>query len=58
MSTLLEDTDYCVKQYRCDLSIYLMTVLSTSYATIMYLEINSPSNGNIVFDGLNAIVKT
>ena len=34
-SILLKDTSACAKQYRCDLDIYLMTVLSSSYVIIM-----------------------
>ena len=34
MSTVWGDTDGCDKQYRCVLDIYLMNVLSSSYAII------------------------
>ena len=40
-------------QYICDLVIYLMTVLSSSYGIITDLERNAPVNGNNVVDGLN-----
>ena len=53
MSTVWEDTDGCAKQYRCDLAVYLMTVLSTSYGIIMNLIINIPVHGNNVVDELN-----
>ena len=35
----------------------LMTVLSSSYDTIMDCRINAPGHGNDVFDELNAIYK-
>ena len=57
MSTLWEDTNGCAKQYMCDLGIYLMNVLSSSYVIIMDISINSTCNGNNVFDGLNATGK-
>ena len=57
MSTLWEDTDGCAKQYRYDLDIYLMTVLSSSYGILILDAINSPGHGNNVFDGLNATDK-
>ena len=55
MSKVWEDTDGRVKQYRCSLYIYLMTVLSYSYGVIMYFTINSPGHGKNVVDGLNAM---
>ena len=54
MSTEWEDTDGCAKQYRCDLDIYLMTNLSSSYGIIMDFVINSPGHGKNVVDLLNA----
>ena len=35
MSTVWENTDGYANQYRCDLSVYLMTMLSSSYVIIM-----------------------
>ena len=57
ISTVWEDTDGCVKQYRCALDIYLITVLSSSYGIITDLTINAPGHGNNVVDGLNATEK-
>ena len=57
MSTVLEDTDRCAKQYRCALAIYLMTVFSSSYGIIMDRAINAPGHGNNVVDGLNTTDK-
>ena len=50
MSTILEDTDGCANQYRCDLVVYLMDVLSSLYIIITYHQINSPGRVNIVVD--------
>ena len=40
MSKVWEDTAGCANKYRCNLDIYLMTVLSSSYGIIMDLAIN------------------
>ena len=52
-STVWEYTDDCENQYMCALSIYLMTVLSSSYGVIMDRAINAPVHGKNVVDGLN-----
>ena len=57
MSTVWEDTDGCAKKYRCALTIYLMTLLSSSYGIIMDHAMNPPGHGNNVVDGLNATDK-
>ena len=57
MSTVWEDTDGCANKYRCALTIYLMTVLSSSYGIIMYHAMNPPGHGKNVVDGLNATDK-
>ena len=57
MSTVWEDIDGCENQYRCDLSIYLMTVLSSSYSIIMDLAMNAPCHGNNFIYGLNTTGK-
>ena len=54
MSTVWEDTDGCANQYRCDLPIYLMHLLSSSCGIMMYRAINAPVNGKNFVDGLNA----
>ena len=54
MSIVWEDVDVCAKKYRCDLDIYLMTVLSYSYGIIMHRAINSPGHVNNVADVINA----
>ena len=53
MSTVWEDTNGFAKQYRCDLSIYLRTVLPSSYGFIMDCAINALGHRNNAFDGLN-----
>ena len=57
ISTVWEDTYGCDKQYRCGLSIYLMTVLSSSYGIIKDSVINVTGHGNNVVDGINATEK-
>ena len=57
MSTLWEDTSGCAKQYRFDLAIYLITLLSFSYGIITDLAINAPVNVNNIFDGFHAMDK-
>ena len=54
ISTVRENTDGCPKKYRCDLDIYLMTVLSSSYDIILDRAINAPGHGNKeLFEGTN-----
>ena len=53
VSTAWEDTDDCVKQYRCVLAVYLITVLSSLYVIIMDCTINAPVHGDNVVGGLN-----
>ena len=57
MSIVWGDTNGCAKKYRCELDIYLMTVLSYSYGIIMDRAINAPVHGNNVVDGINATDK-
>ena len=57
MSTVWEAINGCAKQYRCDLALQLMTVLSSSYDIIMDIKINTPVHGNNVVDGLNTTYK-
>ena len=52
-----EDTYCCANQYVCDLAIYLMTVLSSSYSIIMDCANNAPGHGKNIFDGLNEMTK-
>ena len=54
MSTVLEETAGCAKQFMCDLTIHLMTVLSSLYKTIMDRAIIAPDYGNNSVDGNNA----
>ena len=54
---IMGTTNGFAKKYMCDLAIYLMTVLPSSFCIIMDRAINSPVNVNIVVDGLNATDK-
>ena len=57
VSILWEDTNGYANKYRCDLSIYLITVLSSSYGIIMNPAINEPGHGKSIVDVLNAADK-
>ena len=58
MSTVWEDTGGCYKQYRCDLDIYLIPLLSSSYGIIIDRAINTPDHVKNVVDGLNTTEKS
>ena len=57
MSTVWENTYGCANKYRCDLAVYLMTMLSSSYGIIIYCSMNAPGHGKNDVDGINATVK-
>ena len=57
VSIVWEDTNCCAKKNRCDLGIYLMSVLSSSHGIIIYRAIHAPGHGNNVADILNATEK-
>ena len=57
MSTVWDDIDGFSKQYRCALTIYLMTVLSSSYDIIIHHAINAPVHENNLVYGINATDK-
>ena len=57
ISIVWEDTNICSKEYRCDLDIFIMNVLSSSYGIITDRAINPPGHGKNVVDGLNATYK-
>ena len=50
-------TNGCATQYMCDLAIYLMTVLSSSYGIIMNRAIDVLGHGKNFIDGINATDK-
>ena len=49
----MEDTDGYAKQYRCNLDIYFMTLLSSLYGIIMDNSVNAPGHGNNAVDSIN-----
>ena len=57
ISTVWEYTNGCAKKNRCDLAVYLLTMLSYSYGIIIYHTINAPGHGNNFIDRLNATDK-
>ena len=52
-----DQTDGCAKQYRCSISYYLMSYLSTSYQLVLDRAMNTPGNEKDVVDGFNAVKK-
>ena len=50
-------TDGCAKQYRCSISYYLMSYLSTSYQIVLDRDVDTPGHGKYVVDGFNAVQK-
>ena len=48
VSKVEEVTNGCAKQYICDLAIYLMTVLSSSYFITMDRSVNTPGHGKML----------
>ena len=57
LSIVWKDTCGYTKQYKCDLTIYLMTLFSYLYGIIMNHEINAPVNVKNVVGGINATNK-
>ena len=57
MSTIWENTDGCVEQYRCASALYLMSVMSQYYSVIIDRGISATGHGKEVVDGLNDIAK-
>ena len=56
-STIWDNKDGCAYQYRCANALYLLSMLSHSYNTVIYRGVGSPGNGKDVVDGLNATNK-
>ena len=56
-STMWDDTDGCMKQYRSGNAMFLLSVLAAEYSIIVDRAIGAPSHGKDVVDGLNATDK-
>ena len=52
-----DQTDGCAKQYRCSISYYLMSYLSTSYKIVLDRAVDTPGHGKYVVDGFNVVQK-
>ena len=52
-----DQTDGCAKQYRCSITYYLMSYLSTSYQIVLDRAVYTPGHGKDVVDGFNAVQK-
>ena len=57
LSTIWENTDGCVEQYRCATALYLMSFLSQFHSIIFDRGISAPGHGKEVVDGINTIDK-
>ena len=51
------NTDGCSEQYRCDSTLYFMSVMLQCYSGIIYQDISEPVHGKDLVDGLNAVDK-
>ena len=57
-STLQEEIDGCVNQYRCSFAVYFMVIFSLmTLETIIYRTIGAPGHGKDIVDCINAIDK-
>ena len=54
MSSIWEDINICDKKFGCDLDIYFLAVLSSSYGIIMDFATNAHGRDNNVIDVINA----
>ena len=55
--TMCDQTDGCVKQYRCSIAYYLMSYLSASYQIVLDRAVDTPGYGKYVVGGFNAVQK-
>ena len=55
--TIWDQTDGCANQYRCSISYYLMSYLSTSYQIVLDRAVDTPGHRKDVADGFNAFQK-
>ena len=53
--TIWDQTDGCVKQYRCSIAYFMMSYLSTSYQIVLDRDVDTPGHGKDVVDGFNAV---
>ena len=52
-SNIWEDTYGCADQYRCEISLYLFSLLANAFKIVIDLEIGAPDHRNVFVDGLN-----
>ena len=57
LSTIWENTDGCVEQYRCAFELNIKSVMLQCYSVIIDSGITSPGHGKEVVDGINVIYK-
>ena len=56
-SIVWEETYGCAKQYICELEVYFMKTVSSTFKIIIDSKISSPVHGKYVVIGLNSIYK-
>ena len=57
LTTVLNNTDGCAKQYRCEYAIYLLSCIALEYCIIIDRTVGATDHGKYVVDGLNYIDK-
>ena len=50
---IYDNTDVCIKQYRCANELWILSVLSFTYKVVIYRYINAPGHGRRKTDGIN-----
>ena len=53
LTTMLDDTDGCAKQYHCASYVYLLSCLALEFSTIIDKEVGAPGYGKYVVDSIN-----
>ena len=56
-STVCADTNRCARQYQCDISLNITTLISDKNTIKFYISIVSPYHRMNLIDGINASVK-
>ena len=57
ISKIQENIDSCTEQYRCDTSLYLLSILNHDYDIIIDHRVVEPQYSQDIVDGLNVTTK-
>ena len=57
LSTIMEETDGCAKQYRCATYFHLLLIIDVRSNVIINYSVGSPGNGKDVLDSSNTVDK-